>query len=344
MAEFLLIGDCHIGRLQSLFPDKPWLDWTFAPLRQIEEYAKNNGIRNLIQLGDVFDVASPSQDLLRALVKFLLHSELTWHFNLGNHDVSHRGNNSLILLKYLARRKRLNNCYFFTSEVKIELDKIPVVFLPWPKTTSRLLTKPSLVIAHVERGGALYDNGHRVNNKPFKLGKHFWAIGHLHRYQVIDRGIFTGALSQLRYGDVEQQYFVHLRAKSLNNKLKIKFKPVKLVPQFVLRDLTINKLDDLKQLNQIEENHYIRLLIHQDVAVPTDYFNHPQVIRHRFFGDKRDLRAIKSDNFNLQIAQATVQSRTKALKIWLRQSTDLSKSRIKYAVKYAQSLEAKVLR
>jgi DNA repair exonuclease SbcCD nuclease subunit len=344
MTEFLLVGDTHIGRLANIFPDKDWQDWTLAPLRQVEAYAKNHGIKTILQTGDVFDVANPEQKLLRLLTKFLLNSELHWLFGMGNHDVSHRGQHSLIMMNYLAKQKKLRNCHFFPTEAKIKLNNIPVVFLPWPKTTSRLLTEPSLVIAHVERAGAIYDDGRVVRGHAFKLGKHFWGIGHLHRYQLLENGIFPGAINQLRYGDIEQQYFIHLKIRKTAGRLRVKFKRIKFVPQFILRDLIIKKLADLQQLQHVPDNHFIRLIIHQDVAVPVEYLQHAQVLKYRFFGDKRDLQAIKTDSFNLQITQASMQSRKRALKYWLRQKTQLSKLRVKYAVRYATQLEAKVIK
>lgn len=342
--EAILIGDLHIGRLQSLFPHKNWPDMTLAPLRQIEEYARHHGVQYAIQTGDIFDIPNPSQELLQLLTRHLLASPLHYYFGIGNHDISHRGSHSLVLLNYLAQEKRLRNCLFFPQEARIKLDNIPVVFLPWPKTTSRLLNRPSLVVAHVERKGMRYDSGRIITEHEFALDRHIWAIGHLHEFQTDDNLIFPGSLSQLRYGDGEAKYFVHLKINRAGKRLKMRYKRIRLVPQFILRDLQINSLADLKALDTTPENVYIRLLIHQDVAVPVKFINHPQVLKHRFFGDKRDLRAIQADQFNLQIAQATQQSRKRALKTWLRQSGKLPKERIRYALQYAETLENQVLK
>ena len=344
MPELLIVGDAHLGRLATIFPNKDWQAMSVAPLQQVDEYAKKYNIKHIIQLGDVFDVPNPSQELLTLLTDFLLTSKNNWYINLGNHDHHSRRKHSCVFLRYLAKRRRLTNCRFFPKETRLTIAGVPTVILPWPKRRSKLLTgPPSLVIAHVERAGAHYDNGRKITRHNFKLGRHFWCIGDLHEFQTDDNLIFSGAVSQLRFGDSEAKYFLHLRVKTTEDKITVRYKRIRFVPQFILRDLTINKLADLAQLDKLAENVYVRLIIQQDVAVPEQYFRHPQVIKHRFFGNKNDLRAIRLDSFNLQIAKSTIESRISALQIWLRQQTQLPKQRRRQAIKYAERLERKLL-
>jgi len=343
-AEFLIVGDTHIGRLANYFPDKDWLDWTFAPLRQVEEYARNHGIRTVIQTGDLFDVANPGQELLRALADHLLRSPVNYYFGIGNHDISHRGHHSLLFMGFLSRRKRIRNAQFYTKPIRRTLDGIPIIFLPWPVQKSPLLRgRPALVIAHTERSGARYDNGRRITGNKFKLGKHFWIIGHLHEWQTFNRVIFPGAPSQLRYGDSEQKYFLHLRVHATRDKISVKYKRILLRPSYLLRDLSITRLDDLTKLDDLADNVYVRLLIQQDLAVPATALRHPRVIKHKFFGDKRDLRAIQREEFNLASAKITLHSRLGALKSWLRTQTSLPKARRRQAIRLAADLERRIL-
>ncbi|HWY34335.1 MAG TPA: hypothetical protein VNX68_06790, partial [Nitrosopumilaceae archaeon] len=83
MPELLIVGDAHLGRLATIFPNKDWQAMSVAPLQQVDEYAKKYNIKHIIQLGDVFDVPNPSQELLTLLTDFLLTSKNNWYINLG---------------------------------------------------------------------------------------------------------------------------------------------------------------------------------------------------------------------------------------------------------------------
>jgi DNA repair exonuclease SbcCD nuclease subunit len=344
VAEFLLVGDTHLGRLETTFAKYDWLKWSLAPLYEVEQYAIKHGIKNIIQTGDVFDVAAPGQHLLRALARFLFRSKLRWHFGIGNHDISHRGRHSLVLLDYLSRQLRANDWRFYPKATSVSIARVPVIFLPYPITRHKILRRrPALIIAHADRAGMRYDNGRQIRGNKFRLRGHFWAIGHLHQFQTDTNVLFPGAVSQLRFGDGENKYFCHLRVQHDRTKISVKYKRIRFTPAFRLRDFQVDSARSLSRLDFSDPTIFYRLVIQQNVAVPEQYFNHPQVISHKFYGDERDLRAIKTEMFNLKTAKLTVTDRLVALKIWLQRNTKLPKRRIAFAVKYARAKERALL-
>jgi DNA repair exonuclease SbcCD nuclease subunit len=344
VTEFILVGDTHLGRLESTFAKHDWLKWSFAPLYEVEQYAIKHGIKHIIQTGDVYDVPAPGQHLLRALAAFLFRSRLNWYFGIGNHDISHRGKHSLVLLHYLSRRIATNNWRFYPKSTATRIGRIPVIFLPYPVVRHKILNnQPALVIAHADRAGMRYDNGRQIRGNKFKLRGHFWAIGHLHEFQTDTNVLFPGAVSQLRFGDGENKYFCHLRVQHDRTGISVKYKRIRFTPAFRLRDFRVDSLKSLKRLDLSDPTIFYRLIIQQDMAVPEQYFNHPQVISHKFYGDEKDIRAIKTEMFNLRTAKLTVTDRLAALEIWLRRNTKLSRRRIRLAVKYATARERSLL-
>ena len=345
-AEIALLGDTHLSRLMTYFPNKDWLQWSLRPFFQVEKYCLDNGIKYVIQTGDLFDDVEPSQEVILALIDFLLASKLEWHFSLGNHDIESRNKHSLILLKYFSLKGKINNCFFYPKTQSVLIDGIRVVFLPYPKTRHKLLNaKPSLIVAHVERKGAKYDNGRRVSDHSFKLGKHYWVIGHLHEYQKGRRHVYPGAPLQLRYGDTQNKFFLHLKIKQTNREIQVKYKKKRIQPPYIFADATINTLEDAERsFKNLEENVYLRLFINAALALPSEYVAHPQVLKTHFFGDKKDVIQIKDESFNLKEVKINSQSRLEALNRWLKTKSKLNKQRRKLAIKMAKRAERELVK
>jgi DNA repair exonuclease SbcCD nuclease subunit len=341
----LIIGDAHLERLETMFLN--WRVWSFAPLRQAEEYAVENGITDIIQVGDVFDSPSPSQQTIAELIDFVKQSKRTWHFLMGNHDKSDVGKNSLTLLKYLSEKSQLKNCRVYIKPTRTKICGIPTVFLPWPYTKSPLLKKrPSLVIAHVEKKGARYDSGKVVSDHDFKLGKHFWVIGHLHEPQEINKnGVFIGAMLQLRHGDGFKKRMLDLTAKVTTTSIECKYTSPRIKLPYRLKTLRINSLDNenwLQEFAQLKPNTFLRLLIHTDVVLPQKYLAHPQVLKHVYFGGKVNREILTEAGLSVvNLADSDVFSRKDALRVYLGKlglEGDVLEQACMRAAQYEQSL------
>ena len=244
------------------------------------------------------------------LIEFLSNSPLEWYFISGNHDKNSRDKNSLTILQYLSKRHGLTNCHFYLKPSKTKINGVQTIFLPWPHYKSKLLnTKPSLVIAHVERKGAQYDNGFEVEDYEFDLKNHFWVIGHLHELQEEPNLVFVGAPMQLRNGDSLNKVFLHLKHKE--GKFSYKKIPVKL--PYRLLTIKIRKLKDQKwqtKFKQLQATDFVRLMIHKQVTVPQIYLNHPQVLTCDYYGKniKQAMHETSAD-----IAEITTFGRLEAL-------------------------------
>jgi DNA repair exonuclease SbcCD nuclease subunit len=131
-----------------------------------------------------------------------------------------------------------------------------------------------LNFAHIERAGALMDNGrpskmrseHDFKCKPGD----FTISGHLHTYQYLkdSRTLFPGATTQVKFDDTPKKGFVHCKVKYKECKLKLVHEFINSKPNFVLRRLLIEKDSDWKIVEQDKQGIY-EIRLSENIIVPS---------------------------------------------------------------------------
>ena len=61
VARFLFVGDIHFEGIESYFPENH-VELITSTLKQIWQYARENGVENVIIGGDVFDNPYPNDE------------------------------------------------------------------------------------------------------------------------------------------------------------------------------------------------------------------------------------------------------------------------------------------
>ena len=331
VARFLFVGDIHYEGIESYFPNNH-LSLISSTLKQIWQYARENGVENVVIGGDIFENPFPKDESKKAFLK-TLDKRLNYYIILGNHDYANPQENSLNLCKYFIEDLGLmDNVKFFIQPETIEIDGVPFDMLPFP-FTKPLTKENSICIGHFQVKGYLGDNGRKFNDGPVLDDKHIWLLGHLHRQQ--DR-LYPGSVVQTKFGEPVNKYFFDCKS----NGKELKLKKVSIDTPFKLIDLVVQKLEDLDYLKP--ENCY-RLYVpkHLDsleIQKRTKDFNIWQV---KGLDSGKNIEQQKIDDVDVSYMKANLSNEIDFLKMWLQDPSNckLNENQIEEAVKIVEDLQ-----
>lgn len=254
--EAIISGDPHFDKLVNLFP-KSHLELQVAELRKAFVYALKNGIPNLIWPGDIAHKDRLSEEARIALFN-LLHEfdgKLNIWIILGNHDVAYTGFHSLQFFIELFKKGKFKTVHIMDKPVQKWINGIPLNFLPYPakKALPHDTDKcdKSINVAHLERPGAVRDNGRKVGpaDGTKQKDKNIWLIGHLHTPQKVGRSYFCGTMYQTTFGESLPKSFLHIKAWNKKGTLKHKVEVVPTDPAFKFFPLVVEKKSDLEKIS-----------------------------------------------------------------------------------------------
>ena len=99
--KILLCPDIHFGAHEN---DENFIDYQFRAIRWVYETASNNGVKDIIFLGDVFDKRrNVNLKILNRVYEEFLREGFNHYFIIGNHDVFYKNNNSVNSLEILFK-------------------------------------------------------------------------------------------------------------------------------------------------------------------------------------------------------------------------------------------------
>lgn len=311
--EAVFIGDFHSGSLAGVFPEMlDPDDMIYRAVEQIIKYARENAIKHIIFLGDLFETPDPTQDQQRRLTELLIRlNKMGFIVDLipGNHDFKKEGEVSLSLVDFIARLQELKVNLHLKPTLK-KLSGVPFCFLPWPyynKAKAGIKHEgPTVNIAHVSVSGAVRDNGTKVGNEGVTLdtSRDFWIIGHLHRQQGSKRAVYPGNFFQKNFGEPLPKGFMHGTFTLKNGALRVKHKWIPVAVPFELHTIKVTSVDDLSVIKADTDHCLYRYKLHKqaDVALPAKYdpTRHPQILEVRGWKTKREIEALEQSGIALQ--------------------------------------------
>ncbi len=325
MTKILLVGDLHLGKplLMSTLTDA--ISQQVAMLKRMESIAIREGCRHALMLGDLYDNARPSQELLVPIIDFLAASKLKWIIYPGNHDVDDvtlkkdEAESVRSSLKLLARLPKvgLRNVQFVQYPQIVNVDGARIYVIPWghafdvPKNCDVVAFHDSLV-------GARRDNGHQVPEGKGILKKQLRGkpavSGHLHTPQKVGNVLFPGTPAQTSWGEKPNKCLFYMSV--VNG--RVNFRRLKWRAPWKLLQATWTK----KGAPPIEKEAYYTLKVDAGTRPDAEWMtNNKNVVR---FGglSKKSMSEIK-----------TFQERTTDMEAWLGKNTSLSPNQIQVAVK-----------
>lgn len=287
MAELVVIGDLHEEGVPAIVPEPLRSQAVGRVLDQAIAYCREHGVNHLVLLGDLYETPHPAPDSYLPLLgrAHATRDWLQWHAINGNHDyldISHNALNHLVKLVGLGL---LNNFSIYLQPTAIQLDKLRLVFLPWPHKRSPLLVKvpPSLVFAHVPRAGVTSDTGYVFEaneDNDWPLGSHFWLLGDVHKAQRGKQYEFPGTPLQTSFFERKTRHFCHVKARpqhAQHGRLTVISEHIHIVPPYTLHRAaaaTVAELEQLTRYNPSEQ--FVRLV------VPPELYSERASITKRF--------------------------------------------------------------
>lgn len=282
MKKFCFIGDLHFEALDKYFkketnPNK----YIFEQLTKIINYCRKAEIKNIFQLGDVFDHPHPDQKSIKDFIQFLHnHSDLNFHIIAGNHDYSNIKTTSLEIGTFLSEEKILPNVNIYTKPHHSIIEGVNVFFAPYlsHQKFDYLSNTQCICLGHFEVKGAKHDSGQLIKNGVAKEeldSKDFWVLGHLHRHQNLDPKVYyVGTALQYNFGEPLPKGFVISNISEINNIIEVQHNYIELDTPYCLENININKQDDFNNLHYNNEKYFYKLFINSaSIIIPQNILN-----------------------------------------------------------------------
>lgn len=318
--EALGIGDLHLdGPFTKLVPEGATV--ICNEVQKIIDWGRKRGINRVFFYGDVCDTPRMSYESYRAFAKLLRSNPNTeFHMILGNHDkfaVQSEAGHSLELIKDLLDvMEALPNVNLYTEPTDVEIEGVPVRFLPWP---SRAFSKRMLNVAHIETAGSKSDSGKLMDPEGLYDGNAVILAGHLHTEQVVRNTYFSGTPFQQNFGESTKKYFHHIRFESVKD---YEIEKIRTRPQYLLHNILVKSKRDLELIPD-SPTDLVKLIVRDGADVDaTAWANKPNVVKTTGYRSREELEAVLTADL-AQSEQITVDT-TAFFMAWLETQTEIS--------------------
>ncbi len=300
------IADLHAGKTLGKVGRNPDLEYALA---QVLDCVKENKVELVLIAGDVFDKANPDNESKELIFEFFLRlKDLRCEVVVisGNHD-------SYDFMKSIRGLSRLAGVHIYDRPSKDRFvytyKDVKIACLPYPservltsagedskKTYAQLVSRFigflarevkdarfKVLLAHLFIAGSRYTNTEReatitqhyaVNPSDLTEMFDYVALGHIHRYQKIERApttaYYTGSMYQLDFSEAKQDKFFNMiifeKPVPKIEKIRLSLKnPLRIV--HLKQDEIRAELDSLKKLEG-----YLKAVVHINdrINAPSD--------------------------------------------------------------------------
>lgn len=305
--EFVSIGDLHLtdstgkNGLSSYIKDP---DTMIADLviSQPLKWARANGVKHIVLLGDICDGTRMSYSAQLQLLR-ILRTPFHFHIIPGNHDMIAEdpvAGHSLQLIKEF----RLPNVSIY--ETPTVVDKVK--FCPWPCAE---FDKKLMNIAHIDVQGSRTDSGRLNASEKLTESKAAAVIGHIHTAQTVRNSCYPGNLYQTNFGESQDKFFGH---SVYDDGWETNLIAVK--PKYRLHTIEVSHRRDLKKV-PASEYDLIKLILKEAADVTAAHYQHLNVVKVKTANSAAELALAHvedlADGSNIEI------STTEFISAWLAQ-------------------------
>lgn len=208
--KLILLGDCHLGARQN---SQIIANHQIKLFDQLIDYCKDNDIKTIIQLGDVYDqrkaINVKTLKLAYELFDRFEEGGIDFHTLIGNHDVFYKDtievtSSSLLLRSY-------NHVHVYDKPTKLQFGSLNFDIIPWICDDNRELcldtiknSTSDICCGHFEinqfpiRYQTNFEGG--LAREQFKHYKHVFS-GHFHQTSEKDNITYVGTPYQLTWSD-----------------------------------------------------------------------------------------------------------------------------------------------
>lgn len=269
--KICLLGDTHFGirndsKAFHVYYEKFYNEIFFPELER-------NGIRTIIQLGDLFDRRKYINFFSLAESRRYFFDEckkrnITIHALIGNHDIFWRENlsvnsPSLVLNDY-------DNVVLWQAPGTLEIDGIKIDMIPWickdnESTTYEFIQNSSspICVGHFElRGFNLSKGVPSHEGIDFSFLKEYNAVytGHYHTHSVQDNIMYIGTPYELFWSDYkDQKYFGILDTDTM--KVELVKNPIRMFYKVTYDDSKLT-MEEVKRIDYSRyQNAYVKIVV-----------------------------------------------------------------------------------
>lgn len=286
------VGDLHLtdsagkGGLSSYLEEPDDMVATLV-VTQVLKYARKNGIKHVILLGDLCDGTRMSYKAQLALNRIVSHEEFEFHIILGNHDLFDADpaiGHSLEMLELWKRK----NVHIYLEPTNVVVGPWSLRFLPWPHQS---FSPSRLNIAHVDVNGSKTDSGRLNDKEGLSSSKSYAVIGHIHTSQRVRNTFYPGTLYQTNFGESQDKFFAHI---TWDDGWNVDLVPVK--PIYRLHTIVAETKADLKAVPASPQD-LIKLIVKGPKIMASDY-QHLNIVMVKPVKTEAELALAKVDELN----------------------------------------------
>jgi len=212
LAKVALITDTHLGIRNDL---PAVIDNTIKSFDWFFENLKQDGIRHIVHLGDLYDRRKyinyvTAYQCRKHFLERCNEENIETHIICGNHDEFYKNTHEVNSLRELVGN-RYSNIKIYSTPSTIEIDGLEFLLLPWITESNHDVSMKAIenstapiVLGHLELKGFEMDRGsfceHGMDAKIFER---FYAVysGHFHHRSSKGNLFYLGAFSEFTWAD-----------------------------------------------------------------------------------------------------------------------------------------------
>lgn len=267
MAKIIIVGDLHIGHTK----DDIWREEYISKfLDDVTAYAQKNGIKNIIQTGDVFDSTTGlTHATLKTnndhFIKNVQDKDLEAYVITGNHDLRYKNTLTPNAVREIFGGQ--NNFHIFDEPTTVEIEGLKIDMIPWicEDNEERIMnfiknSDSKMCVGHFELSGFMYNattpsSGYEPN---FLSGYELVISGHYHTINSGANVQYVGTPYTLNFNDVdERRGFWILDTENIHD--------LEFVPNEDMWHKQINYVDDIEINIEDYKNKSVRVIIDTEI-------------------------------------------------------------------------------
>ena len=236
-------------------------------------YLKEHNIKTLVHLGDVVDrrkfINFQTASLFRKhFFDVLWKEKIDTHIIIGNHDTYFKNTNDVNAIENLYTSfDGINEPFIYTKSTVVNIDGLPILFVPWICDDNREhsmqmlnTAKAEIVMGHLEKKGIEMQNGviNEHGNEKADFNRFDKVVsGHFHKHTDDGHIFYCGAQYEMTWSDYQDPKGFHIFDTETREMERI-WNPLTIHKKIIYDDKKKDYLNiDLQQY----DNHFIKLIV-----------------------------------------------------------------------------------
>ena len=312
-ANFVGIGDTHFDyrKLTGLIPD--FNDIALSQIEYVVKWARKNGIRDVVQYGDLCEYPNMSNKVLNGLLNlFAKYPDMSFYINKGNHDHSNVDNTSLDVLANLSRNGQVPNLKVALHE---PVDCGGFILHPFHPKHEYDFSMSKWNVAHTTANGCKLETGFVAD---FGTDSDAPIVsGHIHVAGQVRNTYYSGSAVQVHTVEPWKKFFHHVAGNNVDW--------VALPPRYIFKNVVVKDTKDMAKIDSIMAEAdkqgvsvYCQVYLSDPTLEKTIVNRYPCVFNVKIIRDKAQLKSALADTFRIPENAVTDMEVDKVFVEWMK--------------------------